>query len=181
MMQRGVKLIALISTAATLLFAAVYIPSRIGIFLTLAITCGTTAYHFLMRLAVGGIINGIFRNDISYELKWFKERKFEKALYAKLNVKKWKRNIPTYSPDTFSTEKHSYEEIAKATCQAELVHEIIALLSFLPISAIPVFGAWPVFLVTSLIAAGIDLFFATVQRYNRPRIIRLIRAQKKTT
>ena len=46
----------------------------------------------------------------------------------------------------------------QATCQAELVHETIAVLSFLPIAAGVRFGAYPVFIITSVLALGFELF-----------------------
>ena len=60
-------------------------------------------------------------------------------------------------------------------CGAEVVHEIIMVLSFIPLLfAIP-FGVFPVFFITSVIASLVDFVFVIVQRYNRPRIIKLIR------
>ena len=67
------------------------------------------------------------------------------------------------------------DEIAQAMCQAELVHETIVILSFVPVAFSAVFGAFWVFLITSLCAAAFDLMFVIIQRYNRPRIIRLIK------
>ena len=64
---------------------------------------------------------------------------------------------------------HTWDEIAQAMCQAELVHETIVVLSFLPVAASVWFGAAAVFLVTSLAAAAFDLMFVMMQRYNRGR------------
>ena len=89
-------------------------------------------------------------------------------------MKDWKGKIPTYNPDLFDPQKHSWDEIAQATCQSELVHETIVVLSFLPILASIWFGSIGVFAVTSAFAAGTDMIFVIVQRYNRPRIIKII-------
>ena len=86
--------------------------------------------------------------------------------------------MPTYNPAVFDPKLHSWEEIAQAMCQAELVHEIIVLLSFLPLLAAIPFGAFPVFLITSLLAALYDFSFVIMQRYNRPRIIRFIEKER---
>lgn len=99
----------------------------------------------------------------------------ETQIYKFLKIKKWKGNMPTYDPDTFSIEKHSRDEIARAMCQAEIVHEIICVLSYLPIFAASVFGALPVFIITSVLASLYDLLFLIMQRYNRPRILRMIK------
>lgn len=46
-----------------------------GAVLTLAITAGTMFYHLAMRLAVGGIINVIFHNNIDSSLSLFRQKK----------------------------------------------------------------------------------------------------------
>ena len=136
------------------------------------ITFGTITYHFVMRLLVGLIVNQLMHNHTDYHRWWFRQRPFEEALYQKLQVKKWKDRMPTYRPDYFSLKRRSPEEIIQAMCQAEIVHEVIAALSLLPILATVWFGAFPVFLITSAAAAWADLMFAMLQRYNRPRMIR---------
>ena len=77
-------------------------------------------------------------------------------------------------------ELHTPEQILANMCQAEVVHEIIVLCSFLPLAATPVLGALPVFLITSILAAVVDLIFVIAQRYNRPRIFRLIQKRAAT-
>ena len=62
-------------------------------------------------------------------------------------------------------------------CGAELVHEVIILFSFLPLLFTIPFGAFPVFLITSLLAAMYDSIFVVAQRSNRPRLVRIL--QKK--
>ena len=64
-------------------------------------------------------------------------------------------------------------------CQAEIVHEVIVVLSFLPLLAAIPFGAFPVFLITSLLAAMYDLTFVIMQRYNRPRILKYLQLSQK--
>jgi len=179
LMAKKVKLIALISTLLTLLSAIIYMCTGSDAVFTLLITCGTTAYHFLMRLAVGGIINRIFHNRMNYRASWFAQRPFEKKLYKALRVKKWKGKMGTYDPSLFDSSIHTMDEIAGAMCQAEIVHEIIILLSFVPIlGAIP-FGTLGVFVITSLLAACFDSMFVIMQRYNRPRVLKLMKLNEK--
>lgn len=144
-------------------------------FLTLSITFGTISYHFLMRLAVGFTVDSIFHNKIDYKKSWFCEKKFEKPLYKILKVKKWKDKMPTFSPETFDLKTHSLEEIASAMCQAELVHFIIIILSFVPMFAIFIWDGFCPFFITSVLSAILDSSFVIIQRYNRPRIIRMIK------
>lgn len=140
-----------------------------------AITFGTFFYHFAMRLLVGLIVDRAMGNKADCDKAWYQLRPFEIRLYQILKVRKWKGNMPTYDPSCFDPKLHSWEEIAQAMCQAEIVHEIIVVLSFLPLLAAIPFGAFAVFLVTSLLAALYDLSFVVMQRFNRPRIIKLIR------
>lgn len=141
--------------------------------LTAAITFLTIAYHFLMRLGVGFIFDRTMNNKADYTKGWYQCRAWEKRLYERLNVKRRKRRMPTYDTDLFNPRKHSWDEIAQASCQAELVHETILPLSFVPIAFSVWFGAVTVFVITSVLAACFDLNFVILQRYNRPRIIRM--------
>ena len=102
------------------------------------------------------------------------------AVYEALKVKRWKRRMPTYDNALFDPHLHTWDEVAQAMCPAGLVHETIALLSFLPIAAGLRFGAYPVFIVTSVLPAGYDLLFVMMQRYNRQRIM-VLRERKRTS
>ena len=64
-------------------------------------------------------------------------------------------------------------------CQSEVVHEVIFVLNFLPIFASVWFGALPVFAITSLLASIMELACIAAQRYNRPRIVRLLERQER--
>ena len=149
----------------TILTVALYNATSIDIILTFAITLGITSYHFIMRLLVGLIFNQVMRNRADYTKSWYQVSNFENRIYKKLNVKKWKNRMPTYDSSLFDTKIHSLQEIVQAMCQAELVHEMIVVLSFVPIVAGVWFGAYPVFVITSALAAMLDLMFVMVQRY----------------
>ncbi len=174
-LMKGITLVSLVLTAV---FLGVYSLSMKGVFLPLAITFGTIFYHFCMRLAVGGFYDGVMKNRADYRRKWYRLSRWEAGLYEKLHVKQWKDKMPTYDAQIFDPKVHSWDEIAQATCQAELVHETVAVLSFLPLFASKALGAFPVFLITSLLAAMLDLLFVMIQRYNRPRLIRIAKRQK---
>lgn len=143
-----------------------------------AITFGTFFYHFAMRLSVGYGINAFMQNKADFRKQWYQLRPFEVRLHNALKVKRWKSSMPTYSPDTFDHKLHSWDEIAQAMCQAELVHEVIIVFSFLPLLAAIPFGEFWIFLITSILAAMYDLCFVIIQRFNRPRIIRLIKKER---
>ena len=153
-----------------------YAVFSLSVFYAVSITCGTIAYHLLMRLGIGYLFDFFMKNRADYSKKWYQCRKWENKLYKKLKVKNWKSHAPTFEPSLFNPKQHSWEEIAQAMCQAELVHETIVVLSFVPIiPSVLVFGDLPVFIITSLAAAIIDVTFVIIQRYNRPRIIRHIK------
>ena len=180
-MAKRMKQTAFIVTAITLFCVAIYIHTGNGTVLTLAITFGTTSYHFIMRLLVGFSADLFLGNHVNYRRRWFQVGTAEQKLYHIIQVKKWKGKIPTYNPEFFDSRLHTWDEIAQATCQAELVHEVIILLSFIPILASIPFGALSVFMITSVLAACYDTMFVIMQRYNRPRIVKLIEKQKTRT
>ncbi len=177
-MAKNMKIIAVSSVVLFILFSTGYIIFPLDFFLTMAITCGTIAYHFCIRLLVGFIVDRIMHNRADYHKPFYRVGKAENNLYKLIKVKKWKNRMPTYSPDTFSPEKHTWSEIAEATCQSEIVHEINVVLSFLPLAAVHLFGSFLVFLLTSIGAATFDLMFVIMQRYNRQRIIKIADKEK---
>lgn len=159
----------------TMVTAILYQKTLLEIWLTIAITFGTTAYHFIMRWVVAFIYNSIMHNRADYRKHWYQVSKSEMKLYEKLRVKKWKNCMPTYNPSLFDPRQHTWEEIAQATCQAELGHETIVVLSFVPILAGHWLGGYPAFIITSILAAMFDMMFVIMQRYNRQRILKLIK------
>lgn len=145
-----------------------------GLLFSLAITFGVTFYHFTIRLVIGYSIDRIFKNRINYNNQWFSQKKFEQHLYKKLRVHKWKGKIPSFDPEQFDIEKHTFGEIISSMCVAEIVHEVIFVFSFLPIVLSIPFGEFWIFFITSVLSAAFDLIFVIIQRYNRPRVMRLL-------
>lgn len=145
--------------------------------LFMAITFGTTFYHFAMRLLAGALVP-LFTKNVSPDQSWFRPRDWEPGLYAKLKVKNWKQDLPTYDPSQFDLSQKTLEQVIHNMCNAEAVHEVIILFSFLPLFfAIP-FGAFPVFVITSIFAAVYDSIFVIAQRYNRPRLVRILKKKE---
>lgn len=177
-MPKVFKWTTALSLAVTIITAILFRRSASGIYFSMAVTAGVTFYHLAIRLSVGMIYNSVMKNHADYTGMWYQIRPWEGRLYRLLNVKKWKNKMPVYDPELFSTGKHTWEEIAQAMCQSELVHETNAVLSFLPIAAFCRFGVFPVFLITSLCAAAFDLSFAVIQRYNRARIMKILEKKR---
>lgn len=172
------KSTAIITTVITLLLLLLHPYLQAGWWLSCTLSFGTTAYHFVMRLAVGYLLPAVTNYDFDYRHSWFQPRKWESAFYKKLRVRKWKGKIPTYAPSQFSLEDQSLHRIIQNMCGAELVHEMIIVLSFLPLLAVPIWGEFWVFLITSLLAALFDSIFVMAQRYNRPRLVRIYERQE---
>lgn len=172
-MSKVMKTAAAASLAAAILSGVLFCRFARDIWLTLAVTSGTIACHLIMRLLVGAVFDRVMKAGADYTGKWYRPRPWEAKLYRALRVKRWKGKMPAYHPESFSPKKHTWDEIARAMCRAELVHEVNALLSFVPLAASLWFGAFAVFLLTSVSGAVFDLLFVMIQRYNRPRIVRL--------
>jgi len=152
----------------------IFILSNNAIVEAVAITIGVTLYHFAMRLAVGTIVNLIMKNKANHKSVWFREKNFENKIYKLMRVRKWKKYIPTYDPDLFDASKKTVKEIVGASCQAEIVHEVIMVLSFLPVALIPFLGGAAALIITSVLSMLIDAVFVILQRYNRPMLVRVM-------
>ena len=163
---------AVITLALTVVFAWLYRLFSADWMLSAAISAGTASYHFSMRLLVGAIVPHWVKNPM--RRPWFHPKPFEAKLYAVLRVKGWKAHMPTYNPASFSLRENTLEQIIDNCCVSEAVHETIILLSFLPLLLTFLWGAFPVFLITSLLAAAFDSCFVIMQRYNRPRLVQIL-------
>lgn len=164
-----------VSLALTAVSGIYYLKTENGASLSLFVTFLTVSYHFLMRLAVGETVTVLFRNKkFNTGNFFFRARKFEPALYERLGVKRWKNKALTAKPEQFKVRKASLPELVHNICQAETVHALIVMLSFLPLILILPFGAPAVFILTSVFAALIDLKYVLIQRYNLPRAERLL-------
>ena len=179
-MAKKMILVGMLSLAGTALLTALFLKTACGLLLPLAITFGTASYHIIMRLLVGLSFQTVMQNRADPGRRWYRVGKGEMAIYEALKIKRWKRRMPTFDNARFNPQLHSWGEITQAMCQAELVHETIVVLSFLPIAEGIWFGMYPVFIVTSVLAAGYDLMFVMMQRYNRQRIFSLL-ARKRAS
>lgn len=159
----------------TILFFILYQNTGNGLYQSLYITFLTITYHFLMRVLVGQIVSVLCRqHTFQYDAFFWREHRFEKKLYRFLCVKKWKLHMITAKPEQFDIKQRSVEELAHNMTQAELVHEIIMPLSFVPVLWIPFYGAPVVFLITSILSCLLDTLFVIMQRYNRPRVLKIL-------
>ena len=160
----------------TITFAVLHNIFRQGWMLSVYITFLTISYHFAMRLMVGELVTVIYRDrKFNLDSPGFHIYKFEEKLYRILKVKKWKIHMITAKPEQFDLSTNSMEVLLHNMAQAELVHRIIMVLSFVPVLFIIPYGVPAIFITTSLVASLIDLLFVIMQRYNRPRVMRILK------
>lgn len=161
--------------ALTIFFAILYHNLGRDWMLSVYVTMLTISYHFVMRLIVGQAVTVRYRNrKFRLDSMGFHIYQWESKLYKRLNVKKWKTNVITAKPEQFDIRNISPDTLLHNVAQAELVHRIIMGLSFVPLVLIIPYGVPAVFILTSVFACLIDLQFVMIQRYNRPRVIRLM-------
>lgn len=128
-------------------------------------------YHFWLRIIFGNITKKL---KINIKARWFNEKPFEKNLYKLLRVKQWKDKALTFEPEAFSLKKHTFDEIAYAMTKAELDHWINQVISIFSILFAFIWGEWWIFILTAVLAMLFDAQFILIQRYNRPRVLKLL-------
>ena len=163
------KTAAVVLAIVTAVLAGIHLHTPGSLVLAAAISCGTACYHFAMRLLVGALVPPIKGTS-----RWFRPKAWEAPLYRFLGVKSWKRWLPTYDPRQFSLKENTVRQVVCNMCSAEVVHEVIMVCSFLPLLMVPVFGEFWIFFITSMLAALFDSLFVMAQRYNRPRLERIV-------
>lgn len=133
-------------------------------------------YHFWTRLIMGAVSK---HWKITYKHKFFRPLPFEKKLYKLLRVRKWRDRVLTFNPDEFLLSKRTLPEIANTMAKAEVDHWVNEIISITAIFFSLIWGMFPIFLITSIAAMLFDAQFIVVQRFNRPKVVRLIEGKKK--
>lgn len=170
--------IALTAITATVCFYLYYSHTiDSDILLWTGVTSFTIMYHLWLRIIMGNVSKLL---KIEYNMWWFKERNFEKKLYKFFKVKKWKDKALTYNPELFSLKDYSLKDIANTMCKAETDHLINVLISLSTLLFSLIWGQLWIFALTALFAIAFDMQFVLIQRYNRPRVVRLIIKKSKT-
>ena len=139
----------------------------------------TIMYHFWVRIIMGNVLK-LFKKHITYKQYFFREKKFEKKFYDFIKVKSWKDKVLTYAPQEFDLKANSLETVANNMAKAELDHWINSLISISTIF----FGYisnvfWP-FIVSAIFAMAFETQFIVLQRYNRPRVVKIIEKEGKS-
>lgn len=145
--------------------------------LWIGIIAFTIMYHFWVRIIMGNV-SKLFKKHINYKQWWFKEKKFEKRLYKSLRVKEWKGKALTYNPESFSLKEHSLEEIANTMVKSEIDHWINEAISLSTLLFIIPWGRTWAFVISAIAAMIFDSQFIIIQRYNRPRILKVLEREE---
>ena len=144
------------------------------------ITAFTIMYHFWVRIIMGNV-SKLFKDKINYKQKWFKEHGFEKYLYKLLRVKKWKDKALTYNPGDFDVNNRPLVDICNTMAKSEVDHWINECISVSTMFFGLIWGHPYLFIISAIAAMIFDSQFIIIQRYNRPRIVKLLERQEKHT
>ncbi len=147
-----------------------------SLFLWIGISCFTITYHLWLRIIMGNVSKLL---KIDYTMWWFKEHRCDKFISRLFRVKKWKEKALTYNPELFSLKDFPLTDIANTMCKAEADHLINVLISLSTILFGLIWGMTWIFALTAFLAILFDMQFVLIQRYNRPRVVKLINKQKR--
>ena len=141
--------------------------------LWIGIIAFTIMHQFWGRIIMGNV-SKLFKKHINYKQWWFKEKGFEKRLYKLLRVKEWKGKALTYNPELFNLKQYSLEEIANTMVKCEIDHWINEAISLSTLLFIIPWGRTWAFVISAIGAMIFDSQFIVIQRYNRPRVLKII-------
>ena len=163
-----------------IIFAALYGRFCIDALFSLSVTFFTSFYHFFMRVTVACAVVLLRKNRFAHDKMNFKLSRFEASFYNFLRIRTIKNYVPTYNCSLFKVRRGKLGELAHNMTDAEIIHAISAVLSFVPFLMTKVFNGFLPFFLTSLITALFDMLLVFVQRYNLSRISALMKRHRET-
>ena len=108
----------------------------------------------------------------------FRTYAWEETLWKALQIRKWQAKVPDMSkvfpklmPAKALTQKTAQDLplMIQETCVAELVHDILSILTF---GCVWIWPGWGLWLSIAYVLIG-HLPYIVIQRYNRPRLARM--------
>ena len=142
-----------------------------------------TGFWISLHLGIGYLITRYAPTSaFDYRKSWYREHFFERKLYRFLRVKRWKSLMPTYG--SFNKKnlpakitRDYLAQFIEETCYAEIIHWGIGLAGFSSIT-FTLFTEAPIEYLWLFLGIAVVMFFSqmpfiAIQRYNRPRLIRL--------
>ena len=148
------------------------------VILWIGIVTFTIMYHFWVRIIMGNVLK-LFKKNITYKQSFFKEKNFEKKIYNAIHVKDWKDKVLTYAPVEFDLKENSLETVANNMAKAELDHWINSLISISTIFFGLIWEAYLPFIISAICAMIFETQFIILQRYNRPRVVKLLERETR--
>lgn len=157
------------------------IPAFFGLVLRFGVIC------LVMGLLCFFIGEMMPRKNFDYNAFPYASHAWEKNgdIYLKLSINRWKDKVPDmsrYIPHTFRKKigvmrsPDHVEGLIRETCVAELVHWVLIVLSPVFLVLLPKGWNWICMLLYDLFG---NLPFILIQRYNRPRLIILLKRQRE--
>ena len=124
----------------------------------------------------------------SYDRFPYKSFPFEKngKIYLKLKINKWQSKVPDMSkifPDLIPAKKlldnseEALNVLIKETCIAELIHWMFAVIGLAGLWICP--NVWGGLIIFVYVVVG-HFPFILIQRYNRPRLVKLLKRMQKS-
>ena len=93
----------------------------------------------------------------------------------------WKGKALTYNPEQFDLKENSLEKIVNTMTKSEVDHWINEAISISTMFFGLIWGKAWIFVLTAIAAMIFDSQFIIIQRYNRPRIVKILeREQRKS-
>ena len=154
----------------------------------LYITALLALFWLAINIAVPWLVRFLVPKKYFNENRWlFKERKFESSFYRKIKVTKWKDKLPDagklihFQRDSLPcdiTEEYINRFITEC-CIAELGHLTVGIVGFSSLFFVFFIPGdkkmehLGVFLLLAVMDMAIQMLFIIIQRYNRPRLIKL--------
>lgn len=172
--KRLMYTVALVSLGLMFALFALAERTQNRAFSALGITAVVICYHFTTRLVMANIFDGVHSSYFKPDSGRFQEKGFEKKLYKIIRVRFWKKYIPVFNEEQFALKMNTMDTLVGETCRMEAMHRMNALVSLASVMFSSLFGAAPVFIVTAIVGALVELALISIQRYNRPRFRAMI-------
>lgn len=151
----------------------------------LKITVLSTVFYTALNIGLAFLVRKFPKRLYNPNLSFYTERPFEKKLYKKLKVAKWKDKFPEkggmvgFSKKRLKSPSNPeyINQFITETCIGELVHYLWGVFGFLSLPLTFLVDGTAnyihVFAIMATLNLIVQLFFSIIQRFNRPRLLRI--------
>lgn len=177
--KQTMYIISAASMALMFVFLGLFVREKNDAFLVIGVLAMILSYHVTVRLVIEMACEAAMKNGVDPSAEWYETSEAELRFYKAVGMRRFKSRLPKLDETDFTLRKQSIEDIIDATCRVEVRHEVNMIASFLVLFFTIFFGQIWLFLITSIAAALVDFSFVAVQRYNRPRLVRVAKKQRQ--